>query len=381
VGSPRALVPFQVTPAGDLTDLVSAAELRTALIRTIPRWDSFKYGRGLHALRLWGPDAQFDTDRFPSPIRDAHTYSGAELRDLFLDHASLEHMIPYAEPILRDTPHGIGVMVLSSRSGFEGHVGHVDCLLRVCAEIGLPTTTRVATATHVGSIADMVAESEARFDSEQECEWSLEALARYLAPRNYIVNRFGERFTLSFIVDRLLKRPMGQGACYGTHVPYALMCVLQIDGRVRVLDTATRDRITRYFEVAVESIERCQNQNGSWPSRWAAGVEPDPLEEDLLVWQQEEARSMFTTAHHLEWIAIAPSALRPTRASIKKAIDYMLREVNRLPYHIIMYNYLSISHGVRALCLFKNANPMDLLSTTGLQRVGGGQTNQNDRPL
>lgn len=355
--------PISIEPVADLRDAIDQQSVHEVIIRTIPRWTAFKYSRALHALRLWGASADFDSYTPPAPAPDMHIYSGAELTSLFLNHDFLLKAIENAEPILYDTPHGIGVFDHSRRSGFEGHVGHVDCLLCACAEIGLPANTNVWSSSKHGTLADVIAESVASFDPDQETEWTLEAFVRYLAPQQQITNRFGDTYSFSAMLNKLLDRPIGRGTCYGTHVPYCVIAVLRVNEVEPFLDRKTVRRAEQYLKRVANLLEKCQNEDGSWPSRWASGVLPDPAEADsrLKFWQSEAARSMYTTAHHLEWVALAPAHLRPSRRAITTAASYFCREMQRLPIETLMYNYLPLSHGARALCLMKNVTPMDVL--------------------
>ncbi len=50
---------------------------------------------------------------------------------------------------------------------------------------------------------------------------------------------------------------------------------------------------------------------------------------------QPEFQALASTSHHLEWIGLAPASLRPSDPQIRKAVDFYLDEIERVPDHKI----------------------------------------------
>jgi hypothetical protein len=359
---PAGELPFRIDPVTDLTELVSEKELAVILVDMIPRWEVFKISRAVHALRLWGPGAEFDTRKHPSPY-PAHTFTGKELRDLLLDHEEYLRFVPAGEPLLLDTKYGVATRTYPISDRFEGQLGHVDQILCVCGELGLPTDTTIRTPTRTATVAELISESQARFDLGQELEWTAPAYAFYLTPQRAWTNRFGESFCFDDAAVRLLEQTRGAGPCYGTHVPYALICLYRVDAQTPILEPATRRRIVEYFREISAALVESQRPKGYWPKEWTPGVPAAPFEsiEAMPAWRSESLHLLITTSHHLEWIALAPPELRPPRDSVSRAVAFMLDHLQRLAIQRKQHNYLPLSHAARGLCLMINKSPLEVL--------------------
>lgn len=367
--------PALFQPVGDLSDcLADRGALRRLIVRVLPQWRFVKLQNVAHALRLWGPDAAFDDRRIPH--RDGfhvHTPSGRELVEFLLnDQVYQKYAPPGAEPILFQTRYGIGVRY--DPGLFEGQLAHVDKLLRICGELGLPRTAPVVTRQGGGQVLDLVTDSMARISEHQELEWTSEALARYLVANARWRNRFAEEWTVDRIARRLLRTPPGAGPCFGTHVCYALLMISRIDENRPTLSSGMRQRIRDYFLETSRSLERGQGADGSYPWRWAPNVEEPPRAQhgsslsdtDVLAYE------VAVTGHHLEWIGYAPADLRPPRQSILRAASYLLQALPRLSIDGQSNGYPPATHAVRALCLLANETPQQVLRDALNELKSGG---------
>lgn len=368
--------PVRIDPVGDFQGLVAQDDLRHIVIKAIPRWPTFKFSRGIHALRLWGPDAAFDESKYPTPHHLAHTFSGQDLVGLFLDHQQLLHFVPDGKPILLDTQFGVGVKRYDVGGVFEGATGHIDQLISTLGLIGYPSGAPIRTPGHVGTVAELIADAQARFDPAQELEWTAEAFALYLAPRRTWTNRFGETFSFDDVARRLLDRPRGHGTCFGTHVPQALMVLWRVDQQESILDPSTRQDLAAYFEEVSDALVRFQEPEGYWPTTWIEGGAEPPVDlaPDDRTARGEKIRFLTSTSHHLEWIALAPPELRPPDDAVERATVFLAKYLRIASVPRFSYNYLPITHGVRALCLMENKSPMEILDAPSDLSPGVGES-------
>lgn len=365
--------PAALCPAPDLADCVGDLKaLRDLITRTVPQWRVFKLQNVAHAFRLWGPSVVFDERRLPH--RDGfqlHTPSGKELQDILLnDRIYSRNAPPGAEPILFRTRYGIGVR--HNPGLFEGQLAHVDKLLRICAELGLPSSTALVLRQGGGTIRDIVTESMARIDERQELEWTGEGLARYLLPQARWDDRFGRPWSIDRIARLLLNKPRGAGPCFGTHGACVLMTLYRVDQEQAVLSAEVREQIRGYFRDVSRSLEYGQTGQGSYAWRWAPNVEePRRARPEQAGNHPELAFGVAVTGHHLEWIALAPPDLRPSRRSIRRASAFLLETLASQPVNGQSPEYPAVTHAARALCLLVN-QPAERILAEALDNVSLG---------
>jgi hypothetical protein len=253
------------------------------------------------------------------------------------------------KPMLLDSVYGVAVSVSASQEDAP----HVDKLLAVLGEIGIPRSTSVRTQTSDKSVADVLADSVARFQlGQSELEWTAVAYSSYLPPSRSWVNRFGERFTFDDLADALLQRPEGEGPCYGTHVLYALNYLIRIDEACAVLEPVTVARIRQRLQQASMNLENAQYSTGAWSEDWHVprGEARSSLPEPPLA-----AKNIVrASGHHLEWIALAPYDVRPSQACVARASSYLLRRGLSFAPSEIGESYGPLTHAARALCLLHN---------------------------
>jgi len=302
--------------------LVPRSKLRRLLESLVPRWDTFKTSRALHALRLWGPRTYFGSAG-QLVIGDRQIFTGPRLLGTFLDQDQWKRESLAARPLLVVTPYGVRAPTLpDGHASFAGTFAHPDDLLRVCAELGIPSTKSVRIGNAQASVADLVRDSLARFDSQQELPWTAEALARYLAPCRRWTNRFGETYSFDDLVDLLVERPTRSPACYGTHIPYALICLSRIDNQTPILNANSRRRVRSYLLRLSQCLEDVQQTDGSWGIDSMRIFRNPNTSRGERVFEQGAAfkriATLICTGHHLEWISLAPPDRRPSNAVWKK---------------------------------------------------------------
>jgi hypothetical protein len=332
---------------------LSQDQLRRVALAVVPRWKVGKVPSILHALRLWGPQSTFSDDRFIHPNR-LGILSGDQMVQILLDDRKLHKSLVPCESILYWKPDGIEVQY-----GHNSTPAHCDQLLKVLAEIGLPANTPVSTfGEHQGTINDIIKGSLRDFLIDQELEFTAVAYSRWLPPVKSWTNRFEETCSFDNLADALLKKPLGKGACYGIHVPYALVNLLRANEQHSVVSSATAKSIENRLVEISRLLESHQDESGAWFGDWTTA----PVSGTS---SQNSFEIITATGHHLEWVALAPNRLRPSEQSVAKAARLLARLI---PEHdsITISNprsYGPFSHAARALMLLHNVNPERIIQT------------------
>jgi hypothetical protein len=347
-------MPLRVPPVPYIEGTISHDDLRRVALALVPRWTVPKVATVLHAVRLWGLRSHFSDD--PPAVRSrSRILSGMEMVQLGLDDRFLHESLVAAESILYRTPSGIAV-----KYGDTSNLGHCDQLLEVAAEIGLAAESPVhPSGGQAGTLNDVIRDSLRSFVIDQELEFTAIAYSRWLPPEDHWTNRFGESTTFDQLAEALLKRPIGQGACYATHVPYALVSILRANDSHRIISSATTERIEKRLRDLSGLLERSQAENGGWFADWAESARassknpPDGLE------------CIYVTGHQLEWIALAPDRVRPPRKTVAKAARLLTELILQDDATTLSNsdNYAPFSHAARALMLLNLVEASELISS------------------
>jgi hypothetical protein len=350
--------PIQVPVHGDFAAFVPHAELCSLLLALTPCWNAFKTSLVTHALRLWGSDARFRVEIFPrnfaSPV-----YDGSELRRLLADSEYFCQKFPAEPPLMVRTPYGVRHRYTSA--GFGNHIGvlgHVDEVLCVFAETSMAADAPLILMDGASQVRDLVVASAAHLDLRQELPWTVEGLARYLAPLSQWTNRFGQICSFDDIAATILALPLGEGPCLGTHDLYCLVILLGIDKQYRILSSSSRAAVEARMGRVAALLESSQSKAGLWLDNWHEGKPSsfDAKNDDDLM------GAVTATGHHLEWIAIAPSTYRPTDRYIASAIHAVLKMIEDWSVFRNESYYAPLSHLARALCMLGGNTPMQLFA-------------------
>ena len=374
-------LPVAIPPHGELADVVPIEMTRDLLLTLLPCWaQAVKVDNLLHAFRLWGGQADFPEEVFVRPFEDRDVFSGQAMERIFMDSRRFQAVFPEAPPLLLSFADGaltrIGYSAVSG--GNSGALIHRDNLLRAFAELGYTSdtpllTTRGDVKAVDGKVSyaefarvtirDLVWGSVAYFDPLQETDWTVEALARYLAPQRTWTNRFGQTFSFDDVARRLLSRPIGHGSCQGLHGLYALICLWRIDQEHNVLSDSVRDKIEGHLQQRSRRLE--QNSvalllRQTNPRR--SVVDQDPYYEDRRKWI--DTKQLVFIAHHLEWIALAPKSLRPKRDTVRRAVDALLRGLEPWSMYARSGDYGPLTHAGTSLCGLLGRSPMHIAFQT-----------------
>lgn len=345
--------PLQVGAIPGLEGVVTEEQAFDTLCACLPRVRPPVIGQLMHELRLWGLSATFSDDALSQP------WSGVEAADILLsDKLCRERTFPKGGNLLLDSPFGIRAVAWGSPDAvLKGGEGHHGQLLKVLAEVGAPLSTRVETESgRVGTIADILRDATMRFTLNGELEFMATALALTLPPERGWTDRFGVRHTFDDLVENLLLEPYGKGSCCGCHKPYALINILRCDEQYPILSAESRTAALAWLARLSKLLERSERPEGGWDASWAgtehsrAGFGDDLLDRITVI------------GHHLEWIALAPSSVRPERDVVQRAVIALRTDVEAMPMRARSFwkSVLPLSHAARALCLLHGSEPYRL---------------------
>jgi hypothetical protein len=335
--------PIVVHPRGDLTDVIPQSEVRIALQCWEPYWEYRRAGDILHALRLWGPNAQFPERPVFAVPAGVVALSGNDMLRFFLDDHEFRRRYPTSLPYFFPSRQGWGARVESTGE----YNAHVDDFLELAAECSLPVDTRLNWSGKSFTIRDLFEHSFQWYHPKRELEFTAVAYAHYLDPKAYWVNRFGDRFTLNDLSLQLLELDLNERTCFGTHVPYALTMILYADELHSRLSQPIKHRIEERLRSISARLTETQTAAGWWNASWTGrSSDKENNEDEMFQW-------LTCTGHHLEWITLVRPELRPPKPVICRAAQRLLYFLRNFKGKVLsaFKQYAPISHVARALVL------------------------------
>ncbi len=338
--------PLWIKPLYDDPEVVSDEELAAVLkqIRPIFPTKNRKPNYVEHALRTWKIDAEF---------QDPAAMSGIEMRDFLVDYGQyLASWGNKVEPLLLDGKAGVKI-----RWGHElGASVHHDHWLACLTEAGVHADQPVYTPTRRDmQIKDVVRQAlyDFRYD-EVETEWSAMAFGFWLPPTKSWKNSAGREMSFDMLAKRLLRGHSQFGVCGGTHRVYSLVVLIRLDDDFQILSKPVRKQVYTHLERVRDAITHSQFPDGRWPYSWPNGAEAITKPDTFPMY-----RSVISTGHHLEWLAIAPKDLHPPRELILKAADWIIKDTVSKSKKEIADSYTFYSHVGNALSLWRGTRAPD----------------------
>lgn len=302
-----------------------------------------------HALRFWGPNAAFaELDYLGEALRGR--WSKQMLAILTDDHAYQRFSKAKLAHLLVRSPYGIKVLcTLDSEFGRSMGSTHPGAYVQIMSEVGVSSTKPLKLGDgKVATLADVIRDDARRTHLKGETEWLVAGLCRYLSVPRW-QNRFGEWISFDELAAGLCERPLGVGACFGSHVAYALAVLLGAHSQDSLLSARTADLVRGRLREFSRRLAAVQHTDGSWSPRWATsgGREARFTSGSGLV------DTIWATGHHLEWLVYCDPELRPPPGVLRRAADYLLSTLRHLKPVIEddWHMYLPLSHAGRALHL------------------------------
>jgi hypothetical protein len=346
--------PVELKPVPGLGDTVTEEQLEKALSAALPLWHPPTVPSLIHELRLWGQKCEFTEEMV------GEAWSGGMIVETLLsDELCRERTTPIGDDYIIDSPFGVHVVQNGSNDavGLRGQ-GHYAQLVAVLGETGVPASTAVTTVSgRIGTITDLLQDAILRYTPAEEQEFIGVALALWLPPETGWMDQWGNGYTFDALLKQLLDTPLGKGVCGGCHVPYAVTVIVRVDEQYTVLSRGMRKRALDWLEALSRVLENSERDSGGWDKSW-----PDTKEIERL--SGEEVLDRITiTGHHLEWIALAPSRVRPHKGAVSRAVASFVRDLDDIPTlpggKRVFKVLLPCSHGARALCLLRDRSPYE----------------------
>lgn len=346
--------PWQIEPLHNEPRMVTDGQLQQILPKVVPPRET-NTNTWIHALRLWGPDAEF---------ADATVPSGYTLQQYFLDDRSFRQFAGDQAPPLFVIRQDGTVAVRSYDDDYDARTSssyHQNDLLATMAETGVTLDTPLTTRTGRATVGDLARGAMQDFHLDQhEYEWGAISYARYVHPARWI-NKYGQRLDAEAIVGELMSHPLPLGPCNGLHRLEAMVVLWRADELARqnapdaagLLSARTRRRMLATMHGVGRMLVASQDSQGSWNRQWPKGAAAEhdgtSLDERILV-----------TGHHLEWLALAPEQVLPPRENLVRAGQWLTRTLIEVDDKKLQSRYGPFSHAARALCLWRGHEAVGL---------------------
>jgi hypothetical protein len=352
--------PVKIAPRFSDERVVTDDQLTAVLARVKPPGGPANTNNFVHALRLWGPDADFGNAQIPS---------GRELRNYFLDDATFRRFAgASAPPLFHRGRDGVEVRSFDDRLTDRATSSvHTDDLVATLAETGTPLDTPLALRDGEARVADLLTTALRRFHREQlEYEWTAIAYARYVFPQRQWRNKFGEKIDVDALVDEILSHPPQLGPCNGLHRLEALAVLNRADEQFRALSPRTKLKMLVYMKRVSNALVASQSAEGYWTRQWPSGGAANSTgnaSQQRATNVAENAPSLYdkllVTGHHLEWLALAPDEVQPPRETVIRAAQWLARTLVEMDEKELVEAYGPYTHAARALSLWRGAEAFD----------------------
>jgi hypothetical protein len=316
---------------------------------------------GLHLLRVHGRAGKFADPVFSS---------GDAIIKLLTDQkASTDY---FGRPALIRTRHGIRFPTNPydpSRPGIgeSEKESHRDQCLSAFGELGIPLSFPLTVDGQPYELRDVLRDSIANFYlSQRELNWTALAYILYLPPEKTWVNRYGERFSFDDLAEELLRRPLDQAACAGTHLTITLTMLERADELTPILTEPIRARLHERLRRDVEAAVRNQQADGHWSLAWHVGPGQPNADEG------SPAARLLASSHVMEWMMYLPASHRvPVETGMRGALWLykQLREAAARDKEVYFCPYSHASIVLRAVAR-PTLHPVEV--ARGLERVRAG---------
>lgn len=330
--------------------VITDEQLLAVLERVTPPAEPVNTNNFVHALRLWGVEAEFGDPKIPS---------GKELREYFLDDSTFRRFAGASAPPLfcrgRDR---IDVRSYDERvTDRDTSSVHTDDLLATLAETGTPLDTPLRLRDGEARVEDLLASSLRRFHLDQlEYEWTAIAYSRYVFPERQWRNKYGDKIDVDSLVREIVSHPPQLGPCNGLHRLEALVVLYRADEEFHALSPRTKMQMLVYMKRASMALVEAQTAEGYWTRQWPQGstaATPNPKDLPTLY------DKLLVTGHTLEWLALAPEEVQPPRENIIRAAQWLARSLIEMDEKDLLEAYGPYTHAARALSLWRGVEPFE----------------------
>jgi hypothetical protein len=342
--------PIVIGPRYNDPRVVTDEQLAAVLERVTPPAGPANTNNIVHALRLWGPKADFS---------DPSILTGPQMRDYFLDDATFRRIAgEKAPPLFYQGRDGVEVRSYDDRvTDRQTSSFHTDDLLATLAETGTPLDTPLKLREGEARVGDLLETSLRRAHLDQlEYEWTAIAYARYVFPQRDWRNKYGERIDVDQLVEELIAHPLELGPCNGLHRLEALAVLYRADEQAHALRPKTRMKILVHMKRASLLLANAQSSEGYWTRQWPQGKAAPAADKQAAASLHDK---LLVTGHTLEWLSLAPEEVQPPRENIVRAGQWLARTLVEMDQQDLLEAYGPYTHAARALCLWRSADPFE----------------------
>lgn len=304
-----------------------------------------------HGLRLWGKEARFPSLNFVNPIVEESGWCQSAF-DALRDNDAYRRLVdPVGKPLL--TLSEFGVRVLTTKDlgyGTEWKSAHPGAYEQVMAELGVPSSLELRVKDRGDArLVNLIQDSARRVHRDIECEWSAISLGMYLASHRW-KNRFGEWVDFDMLADWLMSKVPGQGACYGTHVPYAMTLLHRLgrEGK-QALSSKIVAKLDRTLVERTSLLAKALSPNGTWDAKWGKYI---TTKNEAVLHKHRDLVRVICTGHHLEWMSYRPCKSRIPESLLRKVVLFLASALPEFEAALRAdwFLQLPLSHAVRAIC-------------------------------
>lgn len=342
--------PLVIEPRYDQPVVASDEQLARVLARLVPRNQGPRTNVNHidHALRFWTTAAKFD---------EPAVFSGVQLREVLTDHREFAKLFgPETPGLMVDGPAGVRVRVQEGPRSSS----HVDHTMASLAEVGTPLDFPVTTPSRQTTYRALVEQALSDFSLNQiEYEWTAMTLALLMPGTSRFISREGQEISFDRLADRIMREALPQGVCFANHRIYALVLLVRVDERERILSPEMRARVNAYLARVTQLLVATQHADGYWDGNWPRVATAGEAAEQKTSGDPKIDR-FLATGHALEWWAMAPEELHPPRHVLASAGQWLVREVEKLTPQQVDEYYTYLSHVGRSLAIWRKRQPSDV---------------------
>lgn len=320
---------FRISSDGLLNGLIRADEQFEVENRTVSDL--------LHTLLIRGKDAELQVGE-EVRVRIIDVLTDCQYWDRFFD----------GESVLFKTKYGIQCAgaTVSYKTLNQKRQSHVDQLIGVFGEIGVPPSFPIFTRQGGGSVGDVIRDSVANFSLQaEELEWTAVAYAQYLEVDSWC-NKFGQKFTFGQLVGELISRYRKKTAsCGGTHIVTSLVFIANSQEPKRFLTNSEADLLREFLAGCVLDAVESQNGAGGWSYGWN-----DPTFNIVSYDSKADFEmELLVTGHTLEWLRILPQELVPDSQVFERGAARVLQLLSVSGVLNSYDNYCQRTHALRSV--------------------------------
>jgi hypothetical protein len=232
----------------------------------------------------------------------------------------------FKQHVFEATPYGIR---MTTDRHCRADEAHRDQGLASFAELGVPLCWSIEVNGEEHQLREAVQECVANFYLKQkELAFTALALGLYLPPDREWTNRFQEHTTFDDVVAELCGRRLEDCCCAGTHLVYSTTILLRVDEQMPIISPHVRTQLRQYLRRLVDCAISTQQPEGYWMVTWYASTPEDTPEGKWTPPDTAETR-LLATSHVAEWMLHLSEELRPPDDVLRRAGEWMLRELLR----------------------------------------------------